>query len=129
MGEKSHAHRGRKNADDQLLQLLACGATVEQAAQQAGVSARTAHRRLKDPSFQQRLQAARSDMVQRTSGMLTAAAMEAVKTLLTLQHAEIPAAVRLGAARAVLELGLKLREVSNLTERIEALEAQMRSES
>jgi hypothetical protein len=44
-------------------------------------------------------------MMDRAAGMLTAAPLESVKTLLALQDRENPAAVRLGAARAVLELG------------------------
>ena len=35
--------------------------------------------------------------------------MEAVKTLVTLQHPATPAAVRLGAARAVLEVGMRMK--------------------
>jgi hypothetical protein len=119
-------HRGKRNADEVLLLALACGATVEQAAQQSGLSARTAHRRLAEPAFRQRLQQARGDMVQRASGMLTAATLEAIKTLLALQQPSAPPAVRLGAARAVLEQGTKLREAADLTARIEALEAQLR---
>ena len=57
--------------------------------------------------------------------MLTAAAMEAVKTLLDLQRHDMPPPVRLGAARSVLELGAKLRESLELNERITALEMQL----
>jgi AcrR family transcriptional regulator len=117
--------RGRRNADQALLTALACGATVEAAARNAGVSQATVYRRLQDRDFQQRVQQVRSDMVQRTAGMLTAAAMEAVKTLLELQKAPAPAAVRLGAARSVIELGTKLRETAEFEERLAALEQQM----
>jgi hypothetical protein len=123
------SHQGRKNADERLLQALTCGATVEQAAQQSGVSARTVHRRLKDPSFKQRLQTARGDIVQRTAAMLTAAAMESVKTLIVLQQPEYPPGVRLGAARAALEMGVKLRENSDVIQRVEALEEQMKNDT
>jgi hypothetical protein len=61
---------------------LACGATVENAARTAGISARTAQRRLAEPAFRKRLQDFRTDMAQRTGSMLTAAGMEAVKTLI-----------------------------------------------
>jgi hypothetical protein len=118
------AHRGRENAEAALLLALACGATVENAARAAGVSPRTAHRRLADPAFRQRLHQVRGAMVERTAGMLTAAAGEAVKTLLALQQETTPAAVRLGAARAILELGTKLREAAELEARLAALEAQ-----
>ncbi len=119
------AQRGRHNADEALLLALACGATVENAARSAGVSLRTVYRRLAEPAFRTRLQGARSEMVQRATGMLTAAALEAVKTLLVLQQASVPAAVRLGAARAVLEIGAKLREVADLEARLAALEQQV----
>jgi hypothetical protein len=119
------AARGRKNADDALLLALACGATLEAAARKAEVSERTVRRRLADPAFQKRLTQIRDDMVQRAMGMLTAAAMEAVKTLVALQDREQPAASRLGAARAILEYGAKLREEADLTKRVEALEAEL----
>ncbi len=119
------AQKGKQNADEQLLLALACGATVQGAAQKAGLSERTAYRRLADPGFKRRLQELRADMVQRTAGMLTAAAGEAVKTLLTLQKETTPAAVRLGAARAILEIGLKVRDAAELEERIAALEQRM----
>jgi hypothetical protein len=118
-------HGGRKNADEALVLALACGATVEQAALKAGVSPRTAHRRLADPAFRSRVQAARDDLVQRTSGMLTASGGEGVKTLLALLKDGVPAAARLGAARALLELGLKVREAADLAQRVAALEAQL----
>ena len=61
-------------------------------------------------------------MIQRSSGMLTAAAGEAVRTLLSLQKDAIPAAVRLGAARAILEVGMKVRQVVELEQRLAELE-------
>jgi hypothetical protein len=101
---------------------LACGATVEAAARQCGVSDRTVYRRLEDPAFKARVQEVRGEMVRRSAGLLTAAAGQAVQTLLALQREAMPPAVRLGAARAVIELGLKVREVAELEARIAALE-------
>jgi HEAT repeat protein len=115
----------RKKADETLLLALACGATVESAARQCRLSERTVYRRLHDVSFQGRLQQVRADMVQRAAGLLTAAAVEAVKTLLELQKSSTPAAVRLGAARAVLEIGIRLRESADLEARLSALEARL----
>jgi hypothetical protein len=117
--------RDRKRTDESLLMALACGATVENAARSAGVSPRTAHRRLADAGFEERLRNLRAEMVQRSSGMLTAAALEAVKTLITLQEASQPASVRLGAARTVLEFGIKLRENADLQDRLAALEEKL----
>jgi hypothetical protein len=119
------ASNGRRNADDALLLALACGSTVENAARKAGVGERTVYRRLKEPDFQQRLREIRADIVQRTAGALTAASMEATRTLIDLQNPETPPAVRLGAARAILELSMKVRESAELTERIAVLEERL----
>jgi hypothetical protein len=64
-------------------------------------------------------------MVQRAANTLTAASTEAIKTLLSLQQPSTAAATRLGAARTILELGIKIREVADLEERLTALEQQM----
>jgi hypothetical protein len=119
------AQKGRRKADHKLLMAFACGATIESAARQAGVSESTAQRRLDDPVFHQQLQALRADMIQRTAGALTAASTESVRTLLELQKPSAPPAVRLGAARSVLEIGIKLREAADLEERLSALEQQL----
>ena|SRR6185437_1139245 len=113
----------RKKNEEPLLLALACGATVEAAARQCGISERSAYRRLHDPEFKKRLEKVRADMVERSSGMLTAAAGEAVRTLLALQKEATPAAVRLGAARAILEIGIKIRQMVELEKRLEELEA------
>jgi transposase-like protein len=118
----------RKKAEDKLLLALACGATVESAARECGISARTVYRRLTDPRFRRRLQALRGDMVQRTAGTLTAASSEAVRTLLELLKPAVAANTRLGAARAVLESGVKLRELAEFEERLAALEEQMQTQ-
>jgi HEAT repeat protein len=111
-----------------LLIALACGATVDTAAKQCEIAVRTIYRRLKDPEFQTRLQAIRAEMVQRAAGMLTAAASGAVRTLLSLQKESVAAAVRLGAARAILEIGIKLREMVDLETQLTALEARLGQE-
>jgi hypothetical protein len=120
----SKGNNSRKPEGETLVLALACGATVEAAARQADVSERTVYRRLQDPKFRTQVREARAEMVRRAAGMLTAAAGESVRTLLVLQKAPSPPAVRLGAARAVLELGIKVREMVELEARIEALEQQ-----
>ena len=120
------AQQGRRKANQLLLIALACGATVEAAASKAGVSPATVYRRLQDPKFQKELRQLRSDMVQRTADMLTAAGGEAVKSLVALLKDTGPANVRLGAARAVVELAVKVREIAELEPRIAALEQKNR---
>src|SRR5262249_55810233 len=114
--------RSRRDADEALLLALACGSTVENAARGAGISRRTAHRRLEDQEFQKKLRAFRTDMVERTGGMLTAGSLEAGKTLLSLQDPATPAGVRLGAARAFLEFSIRMRDSEEFERRLAALE-------
>jgi hypothetical protein len=112
----------KEQRDERILMALACGSTIEQAAAKGEVTAKTVQRRMQEPDFRKRLHMLRSEMVSRAASMLTAAALEAVKTLLSLQNENVQAAVRLGAAKAVLELGAKLRENVELEERIRQLE-------
>jgi hypothetical protein len=113
---------GRQRADEMLLTALACGATVEAAAQKAGVSRSTANRRLNNPEFRHKLQQTRSDLLRRTCDILSAASLEATKTLVGLLGTGVPPSVQLGAARAILELGTRLRETVDLEQRLAALE-------
>ena len=48
------------SSDERLFELLMYGATVETAAQGAGMSRRTAYRRLEDPDFRRMLEEARA---------------------------------------------------------------------
>jgi hypothetical protein len=53
--------------------------------------------------------------------------MESIRTLLALQGSSVPYNVRLGAARAFLEIGMRMREVADTEERLAAVEAQIAS--
>jgi hypothetical protein len=107
-----------KKGDAKLVLALACGASVENAARQSGLTERTVYRRLKDQAFKNQILAIRRDMIARAAGAMAAAAMESVKTLLDLQKPSQPGAVRLGAARTVLEVGLKFREVTDIEQQM-----------
>ena len=117
---------GRKRkADTALVLALACGASAENAAQKAGLGLRTVRRRLAEPGFRAQVTELRAEMTRRLAGMLTAAGVGSVKTFTTLQDSAVSESVRLGAARAIVELGCKLRESVELGERLAALEAQL----
>jgi hypothetical protein len=104
------AQKGRKNVDQILALALAFGGTVATAARAAGVGEATVYRRLKDAEFCKKIDQAQADMVHRTSGALTGVSAEAVKTLAELMKSPNPPAIRLGASRSVLEIGMKVRE-------------------
>jgi hypothetical protein len=115
----------RIKTDDTLIRALASGATVEDAARQCGVSEALVRRKLRDERFRRELARCRGGMTCRVAGVLTAAGLEAVKTLLDLQKPGIAPATRLGAARAVLEVGMKLREVIDLAVQLIELDAKL----
>lgn len=103
---------------------LACGGTVEASAKAAGVSEATVYRRLAEPGFRRRVDEARDDMVSRAVARIGAASTLAADTLRELLKARSET-VKLGAARAILELGAKLREHEVLAERVRAVEEQL----
>src|SRR5262249_28779895 len=105
-----------------LITALAKGATVAQAAAQAGVSERTVYRRLADKEFQDQIEALQEEMLQRAVAMLTAAAQEGIRSLVDLQNESTPPAVRRSAVRDILEMGMRLRQAAELEKRLIALE-------
>ncbi len=116
------ATKSKKEKETLLLTNLARGATVAKAAEQAGVSERTAYRRLRQPAFQARIQALQDETLQRTTAVLTAATQEALQTLVALQAKDTPPNVRRAAAHDLLEMGLRFRESVDLDKRLCALE-------
>jgi hypothetical protein len=119
------AKEGKRSADPKILLALACGATAEAAARQAGVSESTLRRRLKDPCFVQKLHKLRADMHLRVADQLTAASTEGVRTMVLLMKETNSGSVRLGAARSVVELSTKVRETADLAVRLAELEQRL----
>jgi hypothetical protein len=115
----------RSGADAALLAALAGGASIQAAAQLAGVSESTAYRRLRSRPFRRRLDRARQEMLDRALGHLSRGGTEAAITLRKLLRSE-DARVKLGAAKCILESGAKVKEAAELERRIAALEEQAR---
>ena len=113
----------RSKGDAVLIAALAGGATCEAAAKQAGVSERTVRRRLEDSAFRQRVAEARDEMLAQAMAQLSRAAAGAATTLVLLLAKDVPATVRLGASRAILDTLLRWREQASLAERLDRIEA------
>lgn len=112
--------------DTALVIALASGATPAEAAERAGISRRTAYRRLDDPLFRARVQEERDILVKATLGRLTDASLAAADTLRSIaSDIEMPATTRITAAKAILETGARLREQADLVERLDRLEYQL----
>lgn len=115
------AENGRRKRDDALAVALAAGQTIRAAASAAGIGERTASRRWADPDFRRRVAELRADMIGRATGKMGDGMAEAADVLRTLLAAESES-VRLAACRAILELGVKLRETVELAARVADLE-------
>ena len=115
-------HSGRSSADALLIAALAAGRTAGEAATLADVSERTVRRRLANEQFCERLAEARAELVARATARASGQAVGAVDTLVELTAHGGPPAVRLGAAKAIIEYGIRLRSESELSERLAAIE-------
>jgi hypothetical protein len=110
--------------DALLAAALAKGSSVEQAAVQAGVSERTAYRRVKKPELQKRVDALQEEMIQQNAAIMTTAAQDANRSLIVLQDPSSPPAVRRAAARDILEMGIRYHEAADIERRLTDLENQ-----
>jgi transposase len=106
-----------------LVTLLAKGATVPQAARQAGVSERTVYRRRQQPDFQARIQAIQDETLGRVASFFANAIQDSIRVLIKLQGPDSPPHVRRAAASNFIRLGLRCRELADLDQRLAQLES------
>ncbi|MBX9678680.1 MAG: hypothetical protein K2X38_07935 [Gemmataceae bacterium] len=114
-----------QSKDEILLQALLCGASIDAAAKKAGMSRSAGYRRLANPKFAKQYREAKAELVKRATAILSAGSLEACKSLLELTGPKNPPATRLGAARSVIELAAKLREQTEMEERMASLEQRL----
>lgn len=119
-GESKPRHNGRASTNAILLASLARGATIAEAAANAGVSPSTVVRRQADPEFAKELALAREKVLEQALDVLATTSVSACRVLAELLNASSEN-VQLGAARAVLENVLKVREYLVLTKRLDEL--------
>lgn len=102
--------------------LLASGHSIREAATLSGSGERTIKGwNAEVPAFRERVAELRAEMVTRAVGRLSEGMAGAADCLRGLLASESDS-VKLGAARSILELGVKLRESTELEQRIAALE-------
>jgi hypothetical protein len=111
----------RERADEALAVALAAGRRVEEAASIAGVSPRTASRRLREPGFTGRVRELRAEMTAAAVGRLAECCSAASDRLAELVCSG-DGHLAFKAAKAVLELTFKAQELSELERRIGDLE-------
>lgn len=118
-------HQGRASADVVAIAALAAGATAADAAIAAGLSERSVRRRLADREFRARIDEVRCEMLDRVVAQVSVAATGALDTLALLLGEEHPDSVRLGAAKTILDAGIKLRAELDLGSRMRAVEVHL----
>jgi len=99
--------------------------TVTAAAANVGIGERTLHTWLREPAFDAAYTAARHDAVGLAVGRLqhaTGIAVDALIDVLDTQYTPAPAAVRVSAAKVIIEYALRFRELDELESRIAQLE-------
>jgi hypothetical protein len=96
------AEKGVRKGQAVFLTALAGGATVRDAAREAGISERTAHRRMRDPGFRYFLERLQVVFIDRAVGRLAKASTAAADRLRDLLDSPSEK-IRLAAARYVLE--------------------------
>jgi hypothetical protein len=121
------AGSGRHNADERLIAELAAGATVKCAACAAGISERTAYRRLDDVDFVWRVRKARFDLLFLAVGKLADASAEAAETLRASLKSDNEA-LRVRAAAAILDRADGMWATAEVEERVKALEVALRGD-
>jgi len=95
--------------------------TIPAAAQRAGVSERTLDRWLSNPVFAAAYRAARKKVFDQAVSTLRAASTEAVQTLRDALN-DTSSSIRVRAALGILDFGIRITEMTDLEERISALE-------
>jgi hypothetical protein len=121
----SRSGKGRSNpgAQEIAAAALAAGATAKDAAASAGVHERTVRKWQATPEFRERVQALRDEVVGQALNRLGSGMSAAADALRNLVDHSDPH-VKYKAARAVIELAVKLKEQLELEQRVEELERQ-----
>lgn len=121
MAESDRKNRGDLSA---LVVAVACGKPLKLAAAMAGMSERTARRRLKDAAVKAKVEAARGELVKAALGRLASDMTEAAGVLRDLLGSSLEQ-IKLAAARSILGLGGDLWSRVDLNVRLDGQEARL----
>jgi hypothetical protein len=89
--------------EDRMFRALVCGYSIEEAAKEGGISARTVYRRLADKEFCKNIDTARQAVREAIVAKLTHSGHCAIEVLLALMHGAAEEGTRLKAAKTVLD--------------------------
>jgi hypothetical protein len=123
MAEKSGLSRGQERA----LSSLMSAPTIALAAAQAQVSERSIYRWMADNiDFKSEYLRLRREMLNNAVFLLQKRSAQAVDVIvLLMSDPDVPASVRLGAGRTILEMGLEFLKVEALEQKVQQLEERL----
>ena len=117
-----HGEKISRKQEQLIAALLQCP-TITAAAKESGISEASVWRWLQQPAFEEAYRRARQAAVDQAISQLQQASGEAVETLRAVQtDLGAPPSSRVTAAKAVLEMALKIRESEEMESRLTALE-------
>jgi hypothetical protein len=119
----------RKKGRQAAVLALAAGESIAAAARKAGVTERTVQRWREDNAFCGEVVQARGEMFARALGCLAEGSASGALVLRQLALKAKSESVKLGAARALLELGPRMRESVEMEERVRALEERLAADA
>lgn len=112
-----------KNNDGKIISALLSTTTVREAAEAVGVSERTVYNRLKDAEFSKQFAKARREVWKGNVGTLQSLVGKAIQTIAEIMEDEkTPPQVRLNASAEIIRSGIKMTEIVDVVDRLEALE-------
>lgn len=115
-----------KNDEIIIAGLLSC-ATIRDAAEYAGVSERTVYSRLSNPDFVQKLAEKRRQLWKTHATTLQGQLGKSIQTIVEIRDDhKTPPQTRLNASAELIRNGLKMTELVDIIERMDALEARLR---
>ena len=128
-GRRSTGHGGKAaTVRDRTVLALVAGRRPADAAADAGIGLRTLQRWLQDASFIDQLNSARAAAFDSAMQRLMAGANIAADTLVDLLNDGQPSAIRLGAARCVLDHAIERHDVATVVARLTELERQVKAQ-
>jgi malonyl CoA-acyl carrier protein transacylase len=123
VAESKNSQDGKERLYELAVAALLSESSIEAAAQLVGITGRTLQTWLTRPEFLALWAEAKRTVVQSATARLRSAMGKAVTALEdVLDNTETPAAVRVSAARTILEMAFRSHEIEDLGERIAILE-------
>lgn len=109
--------------NEHIIAALLSTTTITEAAEIAGVSAKTIHARLKDENFKNELDKARRELWKGYATSLQGRLGRAIQTISEIMdNEEAPPQVRLNASAEIIRSGMRITELVDVVERVDALE-------